>query len=120
MFTVQANWPFGLDGIPNDHIVSDATWGGKTFISHVEFLDFQKESECGGRQRIFGIHRNATDYIPAVQTNSITFDNVRPDAVAYFPTKKQEWIGAGICGEFPCTAPENIIISFKDLNRKNV
>ena len=73
IFTTDANWPFNLEGLPNDYIRSDATWGGKTQLDQVEFYHFKPGTSCGGRERIFGLHRLSTDYIPAIDAFEAAF-----------------------------------------------
>jgi hypothetical protein len=40
--------------------------------------------------------------------------NVHYDAVAYFYDPPQGWAKIDDCGEWPCTAPSNIVFSFYD------
>jgi len=46
-------------------------------------------------------------------TNS-KFVDVEEDAFAYFMDPKPAWANIADCGEFPCTAPLNILYSFKN------
>ena len=116
IFTEFASWPFGIHwNGGNDHIWSDATWGGETSITNSEFHNFKVDSNCAHRrQRVFGLHRFSTDYMPEVKVSSSStiLHDVDPGALAYFTPRKGEWAVAGRCGEFACTAPHNIIISF--------
>lgn len=40
------------------------------------------------------------------------FNNVSPDAMAYFMPPKPKWANLKDCGAFPCTGPLNVLFSF--------
>jgi len=39
----------------------------------------------------------------------IVFDDVHDDAVTYIMDPKPGWANIDDCGEFPCTAPQNLV-----------
>lgn len=41
-------------------------------------------------------------------------NNIDPSAMAYIMSPPSGWANSRDCVEFPCTAPSNILFSFKD------
>lgn len=64
------------------------------------------------------IQRNpyASDYIPMHKFMSSTFDNVNEAAVAYINDPNPGWANPTDCIEWPCTAPENVVLKFENTN----
>jgi hypothetical protein len=81
-------------------------------MHRVNFHNFNAETDCGARQRVFGRNPYAADYIPLQEFSQSTFDNVEDAAMAWFEPSPQGWANPTDCGEWPCTAPENIVMSF--------
>ena len=46
---------------------------------------------------------------------NITFENVDHDAFINFHDPNPSWANVKDCGNFPCTAPSNILYSLKDV-----
>ena len=44
---------------------------------------------------------------------NIRFDNVKPDNLMYLMDPPSGWATLDNCGDFPCTAPENILMTFR-------
>ena len=42
------------------------------------------------------------------------FTNVETDAVAYIMDPQPGWANIADCGNYPCTAPKNILFTFQD------
>lgn len=63
-------------------------------------------------QNIFMLNEFNSDYYPPVKLVNTRFDNVDQEAMGYFPTPFDWWAKVDKCGEFPCTAPLNILLNF--------
>lgn len=48
-----------------------------------------------------------------VTLNNARFTNVATESIAYIYDPPQGWATIDDCGEWPCTAPENVVIRFK-------
>lgn len=59
---------------------------------------------------MFHNSKSASDYIPLHSLKSCSFINVADDALAEFTPPIEGWANVQDCGEFPCTAPKNIVI----------
>lgn len=68
---------------------------------------------CGSEQRLFRLNPSNADYYPAVKINNARLENVDWDALAYFFTPPNAWSVVDDCGEYPCTGPNNVLISFE-------
>jgi hypothetical protein len=49
-----------------------------------------------------------------VEFHDSKFIDVDGDAIAYIDPPNPSWAGITNCGEFPCTAPANILFQFVD------
>ena len=54
----------------------------------------------------------ASDKIPMHKFVGCTFKNVDENSMVYFKDSPQSWANLSDCGQWPCTAPENIVLSF--------
>jgi len=98
---------------------SDASWGGQTLLQNVEFKNFESTStRCGARQYVIDLNPHASDYMPIYNFHKATFNNVAHAALAYLFDPPAKWAKVDDCGQFPCTAPENVIINFADTKYK--
>ena len=55
-----------------------------------------------------------SDAIHPMVFSGTQFNNVDPAAMAYIRSPPPEWANLKDCVEFPCTAPLNILFSFKE------
>merc|ERR1712242_616880 len=67
---------------------------------------------CGQRSVIFERNAGDSDKIPPHFFNDMTFINVDNDGWAFLEKPKEKWANVKDCGNFPCTAPNNLIFSF--------
>ena len=94
---------------------SYATWISTGFLDTVQISNFKSATTaCGSRQTAFAINQFQADHVPIHNLNAIKFTNVAYDAVIYIFNPPQGWAVIDDCGEWPCTAPSNVIYNFKD------
>lgn len=55
-----------------------------------------------------------SDYHPMVEFYDSEFTNVDGDAFAYLMPPPAGWANIKDCGEFPCTAPLNALLTFEN------
>ena len=79
----------------------------------MEFYDFKVTTKEGMGNRIFEISKSTSDYIPMHEFYDTKFINVERDALGYIYDPSAGWATINDCGEFPCSAPQNVLFSFK-------
>lgn len=99
--------------LPPAKVGAIATWGTKVELRNNHFIGFNPTTQEGARQRLFELQGSASDHIPIHEFYDTTFENVDPDALAFFFEPPKGWANIADCGEFPCTAPKNTLYSFK-------
>lgn len=94
---------------------SYATWNGKALIESTTYYNFKSATtRCGEQQSVFGLNKSAADWVPIHEFRNVNFMNVHYDAVAYIMDPNPGWAKIDDCGEWPCTAPSNVVYSFYD------
>ena len=99
---------------PISKIKSYGAYGGIAQIDNVTFKNFNKNglTACASRQSIFARNPYASDKIPMHYLTNITFEDVDTKTMAFFDDPPSKWAIVKDCGAFPCTAPNNILLSF--------
>ena len=98
-------------------IKSASSWGGSAEIENVLFANFKHhETQCGKHQAIFHNHKSQPDYIIIHNFKSCTFRDIGEDAVSLMSPPKDKWANIDDCGEWPCTGPENVVLTFENTN----
>lgn len=65
------------------------------------------------KQSVFAYGDEFADYVPPSYYSGINFVNVNNDALVYLYSPDPNWAVVDDCGEFPCTAPSNGIMTFE-------
>ena len=55
-----------------------------------------------------------SDYVPMMEFFDTTFTDVKDGALAYIYDPPEIWATLDDCGDYPCTAPKNTLMSFQD------
>ena len=91
--------------------------GKETIIKNVVFKDFPDPStrcKANAETSILHIHPSGSDLLmPHIFTN-VKFDGVAKKAFVYLMDPPQAWANPTDCVEFPCTAPQNFLLQFRD------
>ena len=90
----------------------EGNWGGKVTISNTIFQDFTGLQRCGERNVIFGSNPDSSDKIPPHFFDNCKFIDVDDLGLAFLEKPPLKWANVKDCGNFPCTAPSNYILSF--------
>lgn len=100
---------------PIQKITNYSAYGGEVFIVNVRFFNFNTAglTDCQARQTIFARNPYASDKIPVHNFDNCKFVNVDTSSIAYFEDPNPEWEAVEECGNFPCTAPNNILARFR-------
>ena len=98
---------------PHHKIKADATWGGRTVLHRNTFEGFTGTTELGFKTSTFGLNPYSADHIPLMEAWDTTFIDVADDGFGYFNDPSPGWANVKDCGNFPCTAPWNILASFR-------
>jgi hypothetical protein len=63
---------------------------------------------------LFGLNFAGSDHIPITLFEDNEFTNIEGDAFGFFADPNPKWANVKDCGNFPCTAPWNVLLTFKD------
>lgn len=102
-----------ISPLPFHKVKSDATWGGQSVFLRNKFIDFIGKTSTGNSQQVFALNPSASDLIPIAKFEDTIFENIEDDAFGYFYDPPKGWANTKDCGNFPCTAPSNVLLSFK-------
>jgi hypothetical protein len=78
-----------------------------------KWIDFAGLTSTGNRNSLFGINFAGSDHIPVTEFEDNEFKNIESDAFGYFFDPPTAWANVKDCGNFPCTAPWNVLLTFK-------
>lgn len=95
----------------------NAARGNVAKYTNVVFKDFPGTgTRCNAARklRIFETHPQASDLIMQQIFSNIVLNNVSSDAFMFLMDPPEGWANLTDCVEFPCTAPENMLLSFVD------
>lgn len=100
--------------LPMRKIKSYGAFFADTFNKGNQFINFPiNKTHCDAEQRLFGLIETASDYIPVQNFEYTTFDNVHASTYAFIMDPPEKWNNLDDCIGFPCTAPSNVVMSFK-------
>lgn len=78
------------------------------------FVDFATTTATGNKQFVFSPHYSASDYIHSTDVYDSTLTNVADGAMATIFDPLPGWANLDDCGLYPCTAPKNVLLNFKN------
>ena len=95
-------------------IESYSAYGSEVQITNVRFKNFNNngKTKCDKRQTIFARNPYSSDKIPLHKFSNCKFTDVDDNSMAFFSDPNPAWANSADCGEFPCTAPNNILMTF--------
>jgi len=111
--TVKKESPINRDRTPIYQIFSDSAYASEAFLDNVEFKNFLANTACGGKQSIFFRNEFSRDYIAPHFSRNAKFTDVDTEGFFYMEPAPIEWAVTDACGDFPCTAPKNTVLSFQ-------
>lgn len=101
--------------MPVHKIKSYGSWGPEVVLTRVTFNNFDSEvtNKCGLRHTAIQRNPYASDYIPVHKFVNTKFNNVFENAVIWIEDPNPGWANPTDCIEWPCTAPENVVLKFE-------
>jgi len=90
----------------------EGNWGGRVDVNNSKFSKFLGKSKCGERSVIFERNPDSSDKIPPHFFNNCILEDVDDSGFAFLEKPDPKWANVKDCGNFPCTAPNNLIFSF--------
>jgi hypothetical protein len=97
--------------LPMYKIKGDAAWTGLSKYARNTFIGWKARTHMDRKMAIYGLNHEQSDYIPRADAPDNKFIDVEDDALFYFMSPKEKWANVKDCGDFPCTAPNNVLIS---------
>lgn len=101
-------------GMPFEKLMGSPAWGLVSKMNRNKFMNFQTKTALGRLQGIFFNEPNQSDYIPMIEGFDNEFVNLKDGAFATLSDPNPKWANLKDCGDFPCTAPSNILVSFQN------
>lgn len=98
--------------LPPYKLSGDACWGMENEYRNLTFVDFKKETLYGLKNSILGYADTASDFAPPVTLWNTRFINVAAESLGYLKDPNPKWANVKDCGNFPCTAPWNVVMKF--------
>jgi len=91
------------------------SWGTKINLENVNFNNYGSATtqKCGNKHTAIQRNSAASDYIPVHKFVKTTFRDVSDAAVIYLEDPSPDWATLSNCIEWPCTAPENVVLHFE-------
>ena len=106
--------PTMASALPIHKIKSYGSWGGEVLLENVNFSNFVSgTTKCGSRQTTMARNPYSSDYVPMHKFVNSKFTNVAEQALIYINDPNPGWANPTDCIEWPCTAPENIVLQFE-------
>ena len=99
--------------IPYEKIMGNPVWGTVVKMYDNKFVNFGTKTAQGYEQALFFNQPDQPDYIPMLQAFDNEFIDVKDGAFATLHDPNPAWANLKDCGDFPCTAPSNLLISFQ-------
>jgi hypothetical protein len=95
-------------------VKSYGAYGGTAQIDNVTFKNFATNgvTKCAARSVIFEAIDSASDKVPIHYFTNTVFEDVDTKSMAFFYDPPNKWAIVKDCGAFPCTAPNNILLTF--------
>ena len=90
-----------------------ASWGGQTRVYNTHISGFREITQTGMSSSVLGTPA-LPDWIAPIYLFNTTFTDVEEGAFALMMDPIPKWANIKDCGNFPCTAPNNVLLSFKD------
>jgi len=99
--------------LPYSNVHSHSAWGTRVLHNREKFINFKKETREGLRQSAIALSPWAYDYAPAQEFFDCEFIDVEDGAMTYIYDPPKKWANLADCGDFPCTGPNQILVSFE-------
>jgi hypothetical protein len=104
--------PEKKSSLPISKIKTYGVFNAKVQVHDMEFHNFSETTKCNKAQHVFERNPTSADYIPIHEFSNIKFVNVEADALVWIEDPNPGWANPTDCGDWPCTAPENVILKF--------
>lgn len=98
--------------LPPDNLMVDTCFGMENEYEDLEFIDFKKSTLYGLKNSIIGYPTSNSDFSPPMMLKNSRFINVAKESLGYLMDPNPGWANVKDCGDFPCTAPWNMVLKF--------
>jgi hypothetical protein len=89
----------------------DPSWAGVNYIERNKFIGFKARTHMDQNMAIYRSNPTVSSYQPPMYAKDNSFIDCEDDALFWFESPNPKWANVKDCGDFPCTAPLNILIS---------
>lgn len=91
----------------------EGNWGGRFTGTNLTFKNFKGLTRCGARSNGFALNPDSSDKIPPHYFYNCKFEDNDDMGMGFLMKPPLKWANIKDCGNFPCTAPSNVIFVFK-------
>lgn len=98
----------------------EGNWGGKFYVKDTTFKNFKGLSRCGARHVAMERNPSSSQKIPPTFLDRIRFEDTDDNGFVFLEKPDPGWANVKDCGNFPCTAPNNLIYSFSQTTWKGL
>jgi hypothetical protein len=92
--------------LPYHKIMSGGLWSGKAVYNRNTIKGFKKG------ESVIKMNSFNSDYITLQNFYDTRFIDVEDETLTYLSDPSPGWANPTDCGDFPCTAPYNVLMSF--------
>jgi hypothetical protein len=90
---------------PIHKLKAEACWGGEYYLENNTFIGFEKNES-----RAFGLNPYGSDMFPILFGKDNKFIDVDEESFGFFYDPPEAWANVKDCGDFPCSAPWNVLM----------
>jgi hypothetical protein len=85
---------------------------GEAHFERLKFVGFVERTATGLPNRMFTIAPDSSDFIPPTFFKDTIFIDCDANAMADIWDPPASWAKISDCGQWPCTAPNNVVVKF--------
>lgn len=104
--------PTSASALPIWNSHGEGNWGGRVNVERVTFKGFLGATPCGMRNVAFERGPTQSDKIPPHFFDNCKFEDVTDEGMGFLEKPNPAWANIKDCANFPCTAPNNLILTF--------
>jgi hypothetical protein len=95
-------------------VKTDACWTGGYSLEGNKFINFDGKTQRGKDLKAFDMNPTSPDFFPIVKGKDNEFIDCDDSGFGNFYDPPEGWANVKDCGNFPCTAPWNILFKMQD------
>ncbi len=113
-YTNYIELPYSYPVVGYHKVGASPSRGKEMQIENVKFKDFTSR-RCGKGDvpQVFNLHEESSDLVMKHIFRDTSIENVNNVNFMYLMDPPESWATIEDCGDFPCTGPKNVLLSFE-------